>query len=300
MHRTSLFVFLNLVASLGTCVVATTLYRGDSRSARTIFGTKGFKAKGYDRPEGTLFQHVEKSLKHPSRDPFISTSIDIDAAKKHAGDGYLYFIDDTKITENIFDCAEEYKKVGKTYPYPEEKEFAVNKSIPWDAITKVQKKKDGEWKTIKLPSEVTPNEPDFPPEPTTLVVIPSPTPEPAAPPYEPGTCCFHLNQYDTCENEHEDLTCEITLLDNAKKEIGHIDRTSCNNDSPLSMSSKLPSELIAIGEHQNDYIQFKYGALAFPSSDKAHCSEGGWDPRENLCALVSYTRKRQMDCCFAC
>lgn len=153
MHISSFFVFFGLLASLGSGVLATTLYRGDSRTPKTIKDDGGFKAKGFTNPEGTLFQHVEGTLKHPSRDPFISTSDDITVSQGHAGNGYLYTLDSTKITEKIHDVAAEYKAAGKTYGHAKEKEFAVEHLIPWDAVTLIQKKKDGEWKTIKMPTK---------------------------------------------------------------------------------------------------------------------------------------------------
>lgn len=153
MHSTSFFVFFSLLASLLTGAVAANLYRGDSRSPKTIKDAGGFKAKGFNNPEGTLFEHVEGTLKHPSRDPFISTSDDIEVSKKHAGNGYLYTLDRSKITEKIYDVAEEYKKAGKKYGHADEKEFSVEHLIPWTAVTKVQKKKDGEWKTVKMPTK---------------------------------------------------------------------------------------------------------------------------------------------------
>lgn len=154
MHVSSLFIFFGLVASLVSGVVAETLYRGDSRGPKTIKEAGGFKAKGFDKPEGTLFEHVEGTLKHPSRDPFISTSDDIEVSKKHAGKGYLYFLDSTKIGSKIHDVAAEYKAAGKKYGHADEKEFAVEHLIPWAAVTKVQKKdKDGVWKTLKMPTK---------------------------------------------------------------------------------------------------------------------------------------------------
>lgn len=134
-------------------VVATTLYRGDARTPKTIKDAGGFKAKGFNNPEGTLFEHVEGTLKHPSRDPYISTSDDIKVSEKHAGNGYLYTLDSTKITEKVYDVAEEYKKAGKKYGHADEKEFAVEHLIPWTAVTTIHKKKDGEWKPIKMPSK---------------------------------------------------------------------------------------------------------------------------------------------------
>ncbi|KAI1844936.1 hypothetical protein JX266_008952 [Neoarthrinium moseri] len=161
MHSSSFFVFFSLIASLVSGIVATTLYRGDSRSPGTIKNAGGFKAKGFDRPEGTLFQHVETLLKHPSRDPFISTTIDLEFAKAHTGNGYLYTLDSTKITEKIYDVAKEYEKVGETYGHAKEKEFAVEHLTPGAAVTTVQKKSDGKWKTLKMPTK---RMPEFPVE----------------------------------------------------------------------------------------------------------------------------------------
>lgn len=153
MHIPSFFLFFSLLASLVSGVLSTTLYRGDSRNPKTIKDAGGFKAKGFTNPEGTLFEHVEGTLKHPSRDPFISTSDSIEVSEKHAGKGYLYTLDSTKISEKIYDVAAEYEQAGKKYGHADEKEFAVVKLIPWAAVTKIQKKKDGEWKTIKMPTK---------------------------------------------------------------------------------------------------------------------------------------------------
>jgi len=153
MRSSYFFVFFSLLASLVSGVVATSLYRGDSRSPKTIKDAGGFKAKGANNPEGTLFDHVEGTLKHPSRDPYISTSNDIDVSKKHAGNGYLYHLDSTKIPSKVHDVAAEYDKAGKKYGHADEKEFSAEHSIPWDAVTKVQKKQDGEWKTLKPPTK---------------------------------------------------------------------------------------------------------------------------------------------------
>lgn len=161
MHSSSFFVFFSLLASLVSGVVATTLYRGDLRGPKTIRGEGGFKAKGFDRPEGTLFQHVDGSLRHPSRDPFISTTIDIEVAKGHAGTGYLYTLDSSKITGKIYDVKAEYENNCTPYGHFKEKEFSVEHMIPWAAVTQVQRNKDGEWKTLKMPTK---RAIEFPPE----------------------------------------------------------------------------------------------------------------------------------------
>lgn len=153
MHSFSFFVFFSLLASLVSGVVAATLYRGDQRGPTTIKDEGGFRAKGFNNPEGTLFQHVETLLKHPSRDPFISTTVDIAVAQQNAGNGYLYTIDSSKITNNIYDFAAEYEKECKPYGHVNEKESSVEHLIPWTAVTKVQRKRDGEWKTLKMPTK---------------------------------------------------------------------------------------------------------------------------------------------------
>ncbi|KAL2821834.1 hypothetical protein BDW59DRAFT_164016 [Aspergillus cavernicola] len=153
MHSSSFFVFFSLLASLVSGVVATTLYQGDSRGPKTIKDAGGFKAKGFNNPEGTLFQHVEGTLKHPSKDPFISTSNDIKVSEDHAENGYLYTLDSTKITEKVYDVAVEYEEACRPYGHAKGKEFSAEHLIPWTAVTMVQKKKDGEWKTLKMPTK---------------------------------------------------------------------------------------------------------------------------------------------------
>ena len=150
MYISPSFVFLSLLALLATDILAVTLYRGDTRGPKTIKDAGGFKSKG---SEGTVFEHVEGTLKHPSKDRFISTSSDINAAKEKAGNGYLYTLDSTKISKPIHNVAAEYEAAHKTYGHADEKEFAVEEEIPWDAITQVQKKDGGVFKTLKMPTK---------------------------------------------------------------------------------------------------------------------------------------------------
>ncbi|GJC79951.1 NAD(+)--arginine ADP-ribosyltransferase Chelt [Colletotrichum liriopes] len=151
MLASSLFVFLALLAS---AVSAVTLYRGDTRGPAKIKESGGFHARGnhddHENYGGTVFEHVTKSLKYPSKDPYISTSIDIEAAKKHGESKYLYHLDRDQIEENIIDVAAAYADEGKTYPYPNEKEFSVEYHIPWEAITKVERNVEGQWRAIKF------------------------------------------------------------------------------------------------------------------------------------------------------
>ncbi|KAI9716214.1 MAG: hypothetical protein M1812_005439 [Candelaria pacifica] len=152
MQISSLFLFFGLFATLWSSVLATPshLYRGDSRGPKAIKDAGGFKSKG---DEGTLFEHVEGTLKHPSKDKFISTSEDINVSKKNNPTGYVYTLDSSKIKEKIHDVAQEYKDANRKYGHSNEKEFAVETLIPWDAVTKIEKKKDDKWQTVKPPTK---------------------------------------------------------------------------------------------------------------------------------------------------
>ncbi|KAF9875432.1 hypothetical protein CkaCkLH20_07252 [Colletotrichum karsti] len=151
MLTSSFLVFFTFIASL---VSAATLYRGDGRGPKAINDAGGFYARGnhddHEKYEATVFQHVTKSLKRPNKDPFISTSTDPAEAAKQGGNKYLYTINSDEIEENINDVAAMYEAENKVYPYPNEKEFAVEYHIPLQAITKVEKFVDGQWKSIKL------------------------------------------------------------------------------------------------------------------------------------------------------
>lgn len=149
MHNIS-FLLVGLLAWLVASAVATiphTLYRGETRNPATIKAAGGFKSKGATHnlgPDGTVFQHVEGTLKYPSRDPYISTSSDIGEARKKAGSkGYVYTIDTTGITGTFVDVAAEYEKLKKTYGHASEKEFAAYLAIPWANIVAAQEAKTG-------------------------------------------------------------------------------------------------------------------------------------------------------------
>ena len=115
---------------------------------------------------------------------------------------------------------------------------------------------------------------------------------PAAPPaYAPGTCSFHLDEWQTCADDASNLFAVITMYDNNKAVSGQTPPDGSNgalgdpinNSDPLFFSSKLPNPLKVTGEHENDYIQFDYGDLHFQSRSPnggAVCSVGGWDPRD--------------------
>jgi cation transport regulator ChaB len=155
MYNSPFVLFLTLLASL-VSALPSTLYRGDARTPSVIKDGSGFKARGHDAnpSQSKLFDHVEESLDHPDQDPFISTSDDSSVAKQaENGKAYLYTLDASKITEKIWDVADEYKKAGKKYVNAPEKEFAVQNAIPWGAVTKIQKKDDkGVWQDVPLPT----------------------------------------------------------------------------------------------------------------------------------------------------
>ncbi|GME29000.1 putative esterase family protein [Neofusicoccum parvum] len=140
----------------------------------------------------------------------------------------------------------------------------------------------------------------------------SPTPSPTAAPYATGTCSFHLDEYEApCLSDANNLSADIVLKDNAGTEIGNTGgNKGINAGSSLSLSSKLPSQLVVTGEHQGDYVQFTYGDLSWtngePKKDDggatlAYCNSGGWDPKEGpTCGRITQNSKRQMDCFFRC
>ena len=123
---------------------------------------------------------------------------------------------------------------------------------------------------------------------TSTVPQPSTTPAPA---YAPGTCSFHVDEYEDCEDDSKNLFANITMYDNNKQVIGQtsIDPNKnplgdpINTSDPYSFASKLAQPMIVTGEHENDYIQFVIGSLSFSSrttSGSATCSNGGWNPRD--------------------
>ena len=151
MHFPASFVLFSLLALLVSDVFADTYYRGDSRTPSKIKSEGGFKSKGSNMD---LFKHVEEKDK---TDGYVSTSSDIDAAKNIGVAKYVYTLDSTKITEKIHDVAAEYKAANKEYPHPNEKEFAVEREIPWDAVTAIVKKDGKDWTPVDKPSKRAPD-----------------------------------------------------------------------------------------------------------------------------------------------
>ncbi|KAF1827953.1 ADP-ribosylation [Dissoconium aciculare CBS 342.82] len=148
------------------------LYRGDSRGPTVLKGENpaGFKAWGYDRPDGTLEGHITKKLQYPLRDPFISTSRDHKIAvefsqRPHNPNpvGWVYYLDPNKIEEEKHDAAAYWTQKGKKNPYQREQEIAIHHYIPWSAVVKVERVEDFKaraWKVPGLGSEAGPSKID--------------------------------------------------------------------------------------------------------------------------------------------
>ena len=75
-------------------------------------------------------------------------------AEKFAGNGYLYTINSDGISHKIHDVKAEYHKAGRTYENADQKEFAVEFHIPWEAIERVEKKDStGKWRVVMMPTK---------------------------------------------------------------------------------------------------------------------------------------------------
>ena len=118
-------------------------------------------------------------------------------------------------------------------------------------------------------------------------------------PYAPGTCSFHLDEWQNCADDSKNLFAKITLYDNNKAVIGqtNVDRATnprgdpINDSDPLHFKSKLPYDIVITGEHKNNYVQFDYDGTnshftSRTTDGPAKCSNGGWDPRDGpICSL---------------
>ncbi|KAL8676221.1 MAG: hypothetical protein Q9186_007243 [Xanthomendoza sp. 1 TL-2023] len=120
----------------------------------------------------------------------------------------------------------------------------------------------------------------------------SASPQPTPPAFVPGTCSFHLDEWQSCEDDTKNLYAQIKMYDNDKIVIGQTEADSTkplgdsiNANDPLNFQSKLPFPLQVTGEHKKDYVQFNYNGLSFKSTD-GQCSAGGWDPKQGpTCGL---------------
>ncbi|KAL9077076.1 MAG: hypothetical protein Q9157_003499, partial [Trypethelium eluteriae] len=146
---------------------------------------------------------------------------------------------------------------------------------------------------------------------------PSPSPSPPPPPaYATGTCCFHLDEWEDCNPQSDDLYANITLLDNNKATIYQTSTDGAHADwgEPINagngstIQGPLPYPIQIIGEHENDYVQFTYGSASWTSrtdSGPANCANGGWNPRDGPVCGTEFLgqwqpAENQMDCCFPC
>lgn len=125
------------------------LYRGDKRGPAAIKTAGGFKGYGTS-DKITVFNHVTKQYPPPTRapqDPFVSTSSS--KTKSEEFGTFVYTLNPAAIHSPIFDTIKEFAAISKTHPYPAELEFAVKGIVPFAAITKVETKKDGQWRELK-------------------------------------------------------------------------------------------------------------------------------------------------------
>lgn len=163
--------------------------------------------------------------------------------------------------------------------------------------------------TIPMASVTAPEPTSSTIAPTTSSLVASPPPPPP-PAYATGTCSFHVDEYQDCQDDSENLFAVITMYDNAKTVIGTTsvaeDSLGASISTAYSFTSKLANPMVIIGEHENDYIQFTIGALSFTSrttTGSATCTNGGWDPNEGpICGSKAgnVNAENQVDCSFPC
>ena len=141
-----------------------------------------------------------------------------------------------------------------------------------------------------------------------------------------GTCCFHVDEWQDCNNDSNNLYANITMYDNEKNIIYETPQNYLANGGlgePINagdgatFQGPLPQAIQITGEHENDYVQFVYGSLSWtsrttggPWGAAASCSDGGWDPNDGpTCGYyvngdpdpaATYPAENQIDCCFPC
>lgn len=124
---------------------------------------------------------------------------------------------------------------------------------------------------------------------------PSPVAPPPPPPYATGTCSLHVDEYQDCLDDANNLYAVVTIYDNNKAVIGQTPTNdsyagaSINVADPYSMLSKLADPLVIVGEHDKDYIQFTLGKQSWTSRTTTapyFASNGGWNPKDGpVCGL---------------
>ena len=143
---------------------------------------------------------------------------------------------------------------------------------------------------------------------------PPPPPPPTTSQKPTGTCCFHLDEWQDCNDDSKNLYANITLYDNTKKVIYQTPENYFAKGGlgePINVGNKatfqgpLSQPVQVTGEHEKDYIQFTYGSLSWTSrttSGPANCHNGGWNPCDGpFCVLgENLPAENQVDCCFPC
>jgi hypothetical protein len=155
---------------------------------------------------------------------------------------------------------------------------------------------------------------------TTTPAAPAPTPAPApapAPAFASGTCCFHVDEYQDCNNDSNNLYANITMYDNDKNTIyqtppdypgltnGAGLGQRINSDNGATFQGPLPQAIQITGEHDKDYVHFTYGSVSWTSRTTkglANCKNGGWNPRDGPVCIdgLGDPAENQIDCCFPC
>ncbi|KAK4107913.1 ADP-ribosylation [Canariomyces notabilis] len=118
--------------------VPDTVYRADKRSPDVIKANGGFKSWG-NKQAITVIEHVRKLYIPPNRqmqDPWISTSTDPNIGEDNAIEKpcWVYTIDTTGLEDRFASVAAAWEQAKKKDPRPHEKEWAVNRFIPWQSI----------------------------------------------------------------------------------------------------------------------------------------------------------------------
>lgn len=111
--------------------LATTYYRGDTRTPEEIKAAGGFYPPTYSGGapslplDMSLYEHVQAV---PPNTGYVSTSSDETRARRFALGGYVYFVQGDR---NLVDAAQ---VLGAYYQRPSEREFAALGGIPWNQI----------------------------------------------------------------------------------------------------------------------------------------------------------------------
>lgn len=102
-----------------------------------------------------------------------------------------------------------------------------------------------------------------------------------------GTCKMSITEIWTCESVDKNLYADIRLTGSNGTVLYTTEQSTTSPGIPINDANRetlkengLPQELIIIGEHTNDYIQFYYGTTAWTSgttNGNANCQLNGRD-----------------------